>query len=51
MSVTRRRQRFESYRRALTLLREAVFALCAGQPSMLEREGLIQRFEYTWEQG
>ncbi|WP_375402666.1 nucleotidyltransferase substrate binding protein [uncultured Sphingomonas sp.] len=51
MAITRWKQRFGNYRRALSLLREAVVALRAGQLSMLEREGLIQRFEYTWELG
>lgn len=49
--ITRWRLRFANYRAALSLLREAVVALKAGRLSMLEREGLIQRFEYTWELG
>jgi nucleotidyltransferase substrate binding protein (TIGR01987 family) len=39
--------RFANYRRAYTLLREA---LDQGEPlSQLEKEGLIQRFEYSTE--
>ncbi|KQT32390.1 hypothetical protein ASG29_11405 [Sphingomonas sp. Leaf412] len=33
------------------LLTEAIDGLRAGRLSMLEREGLIQRFEYSWELG
>lgn len=51
MPLTRWKQRFDRYRRVLSLLREAVDGLRAGRLSMLEREGLIQRFEYTWELG
>ena len=41
--------RFDNYRRAFSLLREA-FELRRDRPlSDLEKEGVIQRFEYTWE--
>jgi nucleotidyltransferase substrate binding protein (TIGR01987 family) len=41
--------RFDNFRRALALLREAV-ALSQQRPlSALEQEGLIQRFEFCWE--
>lgn len=42
------KQRFQSFARALTLLREAL----EGGPSklsILEKEGVIQRFEYSYE--
>lgn len=51
MEARRWHQRLDNFRRALDLLREAVAALRAGTLSDLEREGLIQRFEYTWELG
>lgn len=51
METRRWHQRFDNFQRALDLLREAVAALKAGTLSDLEREGLIQRFEYTWELG
>jgi nucleotidyltransferase substrate binding protein (TIGR01987 family) len=39
-------QRFENYKKALTLLVEA----CKEPPkSLLEQDGIIQRFEYTFE--
>ncbi len=41
--------RFDNFSRALTLLRQAVDESTARQFSALEQEGLIQRFEYTWE--
>ena len=41
--------RFDNYGRAFSLLREA-FELQQERPlSDLEKEGVIQRFEYTWE--
>ena len=42
------RQRFESFSRALALLREAL-SLPESDLSDLEREGLVQRFHYTYE--
>jgi nucleotidyltransferase substrate binding protein (TIGR01987 family) len=39
-------QRFNNYLRAYDLLKEAAFI---GEPSELEIEGMIQRFEYTFE--
>ncbi len=43
------RYRLDNYTRALTLLREAIGLMEARELSALEREGVIQRFEYTWE--
>lgn len=43
--------RFANFRSALALLREAADDLAAKRLNLLEREGLIQRFEYTWELG
>lgn len=43
------RYRFDNYARAFTLLREAIEASGERELSQLEREGIIQRFEYTWE--
>jgi len=43
------RYRFDNYARAFVLLREAIEALGERELSQLEREGIIQRFEYTWE--
>ncbi len=42
-------QRFQNYGRAFTRLREALDRLEAGELDDLHREGIIQRFEYTWE--
>ena len=42
------RQRFENFTRALDLLREAL-AIPMDEMSDLEREGLVQRFHYTFE--
>lgn len=44
----RSRQRFENFTRALGRLREAL-AIPEGEMSDLEREGLVQRFHYTFE--
>ena len=41
--------RLDNYRRAYFLLSEGIDALGQRDLSRLEREGLIQRFEYTWE--
>jgi nucleotidyltransferase substrate binding protein (TIGR01987 family) len=41
----RSRQRFENFKKALKLYEEAI----APKLSRLEQEGLIQRFEYTFE--
>ena len=45
------KQRFQNYRRAFGLLREALEARDLEKYSDLEREGIIQRFEYTFELG
>lgn len=42
------RQRFENFERAFRLLREA-FEKDPSQMSDLEKEGVVQRFEYTFE--
>lgn len=41
--------RFDNYKRAFLLLREGVEFLSLRDLNQLEKEGLIQRFEYTWE--
>jgi len=41
--------RFDNYKRAFNLLREAIEALEQRELTQLEKEGIIQRFEYTWE--
>ncbi len=43
------RYRFENYKRAFSLLREAIEMMDEREPSQLEKEGIIQRFEYTTE--
>ena len=43
------RYRFDSYSRALELLREGAAQAETAGLSELEKEGLVQRFEYTWE--
>lgn len=42
-------QRFANYRKALLKLREAVEEYQAKGMSDIEKEGMIQRFEYTYE--
>lgn len=41
--------RFNNYQRAFILLREAVDLMTTRDLTRLEKEGVIQRFEYTWE--
>ncbi len=41
--------RFDNYKRAFHLLRDAIDAKRERTLSDLEEEGVIQRFEYTWE--
>ena len=43
--------RFETFGRALAMLRQGVETLTERPLTELEREGLVQRFEYTWELG
>jgi nucleotidyltransferase substrate binding protein (TIGR01987 family) len=43
------KQRFQNFDRAFLLLRSAVEENEIGKLSMLEQEGIIQRFEYTYE--
>ena len=43
------RYRFDNYRRAFFLLREAIELMEEREPTQLEKEGTIQRFEYTIE--
>ncbi|MCL1807510.1 MAG: nucleotidyltransferase substrate binding protein [Oscillospiraceae bacterium] len=45
------KQRFQNYRRAFTLLRSALEDREIDDFSDLELEGVIQRFEYTFELG
>ena len=45
------KQRFQNYRRAFNLLREALEEKEITEYSALEQEGIIQRFEYTFELG
>jgi nucleotidyltransferase substrate binding protein (TIGR01987 family) len=49
MDTPRWHFRFENFRDALAKLSEAVARLSRGELSELEREGTVQRFEYTWE--
>jgi len=41
--------RFDNYKRAYFLLREGVEIMQTRELTQLEKEGMIQRFEYTWE--
>jgi nucleotidyltransferase substrate binding protein (TIGR01987 family) len=41
--------RFDNYRRAYILLQEAIEQSQDKEPTQLEKEGIIQRFEYTIE--
>lgn len=41
--------RFDNYKRAFGLLREAMEMIETRPLTQLEKEGIIQRFEYTWE--
>ena len=41
--------RFNNYKRAFSLLREAIELKQDRQLSALEEEGVIQRFEYAWQ--
>ena len=41
--------RFDNYKRAFLLLREAIEIMEERDLTQLEKEGIIQRFEYTWE--
>ena len=45
------KQRFQNFHRAFRLLREALTSKNLEEYSDLEREGIIQRFEYTFELG
>ena len=42
-------QRFENFSRAFILLREGIELLHAADVPSIVREGVVQRFEYTWE--
>lgn len=42
-------QRLDNYRKALSKIKDVVLFRTAGELSELETEGLIQRFEYTYE--
>ena len=41
--------RFDNYKRAFLLLRQAIETMQTRELTQLEKEGVIQRFEYTWE--
>ena len=41
--------RFDNYKRAFSLLREAIEEAQRRELNPLEKEGVIQRFEYSWE--
>jgi nucleotidyltransferase substrate binding protein (TIGR01987 family) len=41
--------RFDNFSRAFSLLREAIETAQSRALTQLEKEGVIQRFEYTWE--
>lgn len=41
--------RFDNYKRAFLLLRDAMETMQKRELTQLEKEGVIQRFEYTWE--
>jgi len=41
--------RFDNYQRAFGLLRDAMETIETRPLTQLEKEGVIQRFEYTWE--
>lgn len=49
MDDIRWKQRFKNFDRAFVLLRSALDSKSLDQFSDLEQEGLIQRFEYTYE--
>ena len=42
-------QRFSNYQKALSKLGEVVEQAAGDELSELEKEGMIQRFEYTYE--
>ena len=42
-------QRFNNFKRAISLLRSALEERALSEYSNLEQEGIIQRFEYTLE--
>jgi nucleotidyltransferase substrate binding protein (TIGR01987 family) len=41
--------RFDNFKRAFMLLKDAIDTKKAREVTQLEKEGIIQRFEYTWE--
>jgi nucleotidyltransferase substrate binding protein (TIGR01987 family) len=49
MKNTRWEQRFENFEKAFILLRDTFAEKKLAEFSLLEREGIIQRFEYTYE--
>ncbi len=49
MKPTRWQQRFENFERAFILLRSAFEEKKPAEFSELEKEGLVRRFEYTFE--
>jgi len=49
MKETRWQQRFENFERAFILLQQTFVEKPLSHFSILEKEGIIQRFEYTYE--
>lgn len=47
--LPRWRYRFQNFSKAISLLKEAVLLSNQKELSYLEQEGVIKRFEYTWE--
>lgn len=43
------RFRFDNYQRAFKLLRVAIETMEEREFTQIEKEGVVQRFEYTWE--
>lgn len=41
--------RFDNFKRAFNLFRDAIYTMREREINQLEKEGMIQRFEYTWE--
>ena len=49
MNDVRWKQRFQNFSRAFVLLRSALHEKCLDDFSDLEQEGIVHRFEYTYE--
>ncbi len=48
-NAIRWKQRFDNFQKAFLLLREVLEGKSIGEYSKLEQEGIVQRFEYTFE--